>query len=153
MRHRSLQPLSFFSPRQNFSHPAVLALSSSQQSEQLLGSFLLDGSSYCVKVNIITVAWRNWGRHYRNYLSPEMLMVIHLFQFSRRLPQDVQTEDEERPGGLQQLHGPGGEDGVSGVRVPGGIIPSLADNSDRWEEQGLHFQDNRFSEVLLLILC
>ena len=53
------------------------------------------------------------------------------FQFSRRLSQDVPAEDEERPGGVQQLHGAGGEDGVPGVCFSRRIISSLANHSDR----------------------
>ena len=62
-------------------------------------------------------------------------MVKHLFQFSLGLPEDVSAEDEERLGGVQQLHGPGGEDWVPRVRVPSRVIPSVANNPDRWEEE------------------
>ena len=138
------------------SHPFLLDKSfhtklSGQPSEQLLlGNFLLDELSYCVKVNIMA-SWsrRDRGRHYRNYPLLPKIMITHFFQFSRGLPQDVQAEDEERPGGVHKLHGAGREDRIPGVCVSRRIISSLANYTDRWDlshpRGWVHFSDNRLS--------
>ena len=68
------------------------------------------------------------------YLGILIVMVWH-FQFSIWLPGDVPAADEERPGGVHQLHVPGSEDQVPGVSLSRGILPGLADHSDRWQEQ------------------
>ena len=67
-----------------------------------------------------------------------VIIITHFFffQFSRGLSQDVPAEDEERPGGVQQLHGAGGEDGVPGVCFSRRIISSLANHTDRWDPWG-----------------
>ena len=70
------------------SHPFLLDKSfhtklSGQPSEQLLlGNFLLDELSYCVKVNIMASwSWRNRGRHYRNYPLLPKIMITIFFSF------------------------------------------------------------------------
>ena len=124
-----------FSDKSFHTRLAVRALSSDQQSEQLCWGVSYLMTPHHTASRSISRPRRNRGEGITEIiLCPwNMLMVTHLFQFSFGLPQDVPAEDEKRPGGVHQLHGAGGEDWVSGVRVSGGVIPSLANHPDRWD--------------------
>ena len=124
-----------FSDKSFHTRLAVRALSSDQQSEQLCWGVSYLMTPHHTASRSISRPRRNRGEGITEIiLCPwNMLMVTHLFQFSFGLPQDVPAEDGERPGGVHQLHGAGGEDWVSGVCVSGRVIPCLANHSDRWD--------------------